>query len=173
MKSNVKKLTYTALFAALIFLATAVFPITLPFGYVNMGDAFVLLGAAFLGPAGGAVSAGVGAGLADVFLGYGIYAPATFVIKALMAVVYCAVAGVWNATNNSRLKSVIGALCAEAVMVLGYFAYESCLYGVGGALSTVVGNLLQAGFAMVAFSILVNVFGTLAKKLFSFVYVLK
>ena len=46
MNQNIRKLTFSALFAAIVCLATAVFPLPLPFGYVNMGDAFILLGAA-------------------------------------------------------------------------------------------------------------------------------
>lgn len=156
---NVKKLTYSALFAAVIFLATAVFPITLPFGYVNMGDAFVLAAAAFLGPYLGAVSAGLGSALADLFLGYGIYAPATFVIKALMAVAAWALLQFFCRVHLPEIvRSILSALCAEAVMVLGYFAFESCLYGVSGALASVLGNCLQGAFAIAAFTVIYRLF---------------
>lgn len=154
MSGNIKKLTYSALFAAVIFLATAIFPITLPFGYVNMGDAFVLAAAAFLGPYFGAVSAGMGSALADLFLGFGIYAPATFVIKAFMAVSAGAVLRLLGRVHLPKIaKSVLVAFCAETVMVLGYFAYESCIYGVSGALASVLGNCLQGAFAVAAFTV--------------------
>ncbi len=167
---NVKKLTYTALFAAVIFLATAVFPIALPFGYVNMGDAFVLAAAAVLGPYLGAVSAGLGSALADLFLGYGIYAPATFVIKALMAVAAWAILQLLSRGRLPEIvRCVLSAICAEAVMVLGYFAFESCLYGVSGALASIAGNCLQGAFAIVAFTVIhrvcAGVFASVGKKL--------
>ena len=43
MKSNIKKICISALFAALTFVATFVVQIPAPFGYVNLGDCFVLL----------------------------------------------------------------------------------------------------------------------------------
>lgn len=165
MAQSIRKLTFSALFAAVICLATAVFPIPLPFGYVNMGDAFVLLGAIVLGPVHGALSAGIGAALADLFLGYGVYVPATFVIKAVMALVLCALLRVLrNASVPRAVKVLLGAVCAECVMVLGYFAYECILYGVSGALASIPGNLIQAGFAVLAFCILDRIN---AKKHFS------
>lgn len=164
MNQNIRKLTFSALFAAIVCLATAVFPLPLPFGYVNMGDAFILLGAAVLGPVYGAVSGGIGAALADLFLGYGIYAPATFVIKALMALMLCGVLRLLRNSSVPRLiKGLLGSVCAEVVMVLGYFAYECILYGAAGALATVFGNLVQGCFGVIAFSVL-NVFT--AKKHF-------
>ena len=53
-------------------------------GYLNLGDAVVLLGAYLLGPAYGAAAGGVGPALADLLSGYAMYVPGTLVIKALM-----------------------------------------------------------------------------------------
>ena len=79
-------LAYSALFAALCCLGTACVSIPMPVsGYFNIGDVFVLAAGWCLGPFFGAAAAGVGSALADVFLGYGIYAPATFFIKAMVA----------------------------------------------------------------------------------------
>lgn len=47
----------------------------------------VLLCGWLLGPIYGTIAAGLGPALADIFSGYVVYAPATFVIKALMALV--------------------------------------------------------------------------------------
>ena len=80
-----KRLVMAALFVALTFLATFLIQIPLPLGYIHLGDALVFLCGFILGPIWGTVAAGLGAGLADILSGYVIYAPATFVIKALMA----------------------------------------------------------------------------------------
>lgn len=78
----------TALLAALACVATMVIRIPSPTGgYLNLGDTVVLLGAFLLGPLYGAVAGGIGSMLADLLSGYMIYAPATLVIKAGMAVV--------------------------------------------------------------------------------------
>ena len=85
---NTKKIVLCSLFTALTTVATIVIQIPLSIsGYINFGDVFVLLAAFLLGPIYGAVSAGVGAMLADILTGFAIYAPATLIIKALMAVV--------------------------------------------------------------------------------------
>ena len=149
---SVRKLTFTALFAAVTCLCTVVFIIPLPFGYVNMGDVTVLLSAVLLGPFAGAVSAGLGSALADIFAGFGVYAPATLVIKALMAVVcYYAVRSLCAVGLPKILAHILAALLAETVMVFGYFAYESFLYGVAGAAGSIPWNAMQGGFAIIVF----------------------
>lgn len=56
-------------------------------GYVNLGDCFVLLSGWLLGPWYGGAAAGIGSMLTDLLSGYGYYAPGTFVIKGLDALV--------------------------------------------------------------------------------------
>ena len=87
MKRNVlNKTVWAGLFIALTVVATMVIQVPSPTGgYVNAGDVLVILGGFVLGPLWGAVAAGAGSALADIFAGYIIYAPATFVIKGLMA----------------------------------------------------------------------------------------
>ena len=55
-------------------------------GYMNLGDTVVLLGAFLLGPWYGALAGGIGSAMADALAGYMVYAPATLVIKAVMAI---------------------------------------------------------------------------------------
>ena len=133
-----KKLVLAALFAALTCVATMVITVPLPTGYANLGDCIVLLGAYILGPAYGAAAAGIGAMLADLFAGYGIYAPATLVIKALMALAAVAL------FRKKRFSfTVLGIIAAEAVMVAGYFLYELLLGNAGAAVASVFGNVMQ------------------------------
>ena len=77
----------TAMFAALICVATMVIQIPSPLGgYVNFGDCFILVAAWVLGPVYGFAAGGIGSALADAFTGYAHYIPGTFVIKGLIAV---------------------------------------------------------------------------------------
>jgi len=73
-----------AVFTALVFVATTVFSVYVPQtrGFFNIGEVMVFTTALLLGPAIGAFAGGVGSMLADVFLGYPYYAPATLIIKA-------------------------------------------------------------------------------------------
>ena len=77
---------------ALVCVSTYALAFPLPIGgYFNVGDVFVLLAGWLLGPWYGAVAAGLGASLADVFLGYTVYAPATFLLKGGVAILAWAV----------------------------------------------------------------------------------
>lgn len=83
---QVRALVLTALLAAMACAATMAIRVPTPTGgYVNLGDAVVLLGAYLLGPGWGAAAAGIGSALADLLGGYPMYVPATLVIKAVMA----------------------------------------------------------------------------------------
>lgn len=144
------KLVVSALFCAIICAATFVVQIPSPAtgGYVNLGDCFVLTAGIFLG-GGGVLAAGLGSALADLLAGYAQYAPVTFVIKAAMALVAC---GIYKAlAKKTKIGAVIlGGVSAEALMVLGYFAYEAVIlkYGMAAA-GSIVPNIVQ-GVAGVA-----------------------
>ena len=138
---KIRLLTATALLAALSFCATLFLKIPFLNGYIHLGDSFVLLAGWLLPPLYATLAAGLGSALADLAAGYPIYIPATFVIKAAMAFL----AALLCRKNSSTIHRVLTAFLAEAVMVLGYFFYEWALYGLGGALPAIGGNVLQAG----------------------------
>ena len=151
MKNNkVNKTALAGLFAALTCVATlVVFPIpTMTNGYVNAGDALVILSAFLLGPVWGAAAAAVSSTLADIFLGYFIYAPATLIIKGLMALVAGTILRQFG-KKQLLLPSIIASIVAELIMISGYFSYEILLYGVAGAVGSLIGNSIQAVFAVV------------------------
>lgn len=169
MKTHVKKLVLASLFAALALVATLFLAIPLPTGYANLGDCFAFIAGFVLGGAWGAAAAGIGIALADLLGGFGIYAIATFIIKAFIAV--CGAIAAKFAKNN-RLNVVLFAalsLLGEAVMVLGYFFFESVFLGVGeAAIASVPGNLTQAAVGAVTSVVLAVVF-TKNKKLNSYI----
>lgn len=147
---KLRKLVLAALFAALACGATMVIQVPSPIGgYLNLGDCIVLLSGWLLGPVYGAVAAGLGPALADIFSSYVIYAPATFVIKALMAIV--AFYAVKCIPGHRVLRSVVSAVLAEIVMVGGYYLFEATFLGLGfvGAAAGIVSNLVQAAFGIV------------------------
>lgn len=139
----------SSLFAALIFISTLFFTVKLPNGYANLGDCFIIIAACFLGGKYGAAASGIGAALGDIVLGYQVYAPATLVIKAFMAVI---AALIYNLIKRrSNIFAIISAsLCAEIVMVIGYFIFECFLYGFGGAFMSVLGNSVQGIVNLIA-----------------------
>ena len=85
--SKIKKLVIASMFAALCCVSTLVVQIPTPTqGYLHLGDAVVLLCGWVLGPVWGGLAAGIGSMMADVFGGFILYAPATFLIKGGVAV---------------------------------------------------------------------------------------
>ena len=88
MRNTTKKIVTAALFASLVCVATMIVKIPSPMkGYLNLGDCVVLLCGWLLSPLYGFLAAGLGSALADLFSGYIIYAPATFIIKGGMALI--------------------------------------------------------------------------------------
>lgn len=140
---RILKIVLSGLFAAIIFVLTAFFPIPLGHGYANAGDVFVVLSGIMMGPWAGLAAAGAGSALADLYLGYSVYAPATFIIKGLMAV---AAHFLFKTSKLRRIKTVISYIACELFMVSGYFLFETLFFGIGIAIADVVGNLLQAAF---------------------------
>ena len=86
MENNkTKKIVMAAMFAALCCVATMIIKIPSPLkGYLNLGDCIVLLSGFMLSPVYAFLAAGLGSALADLLGGYVAFAPATFIIKALM-----------------------------------------------------------------------------------------
>lgn len=143
------KMVLTALFTAMVTVATMIIQIPSPMqGYVNLGDCIILLAAWLLGPAAGLFAGGVGSMLTDLLSGYAHYAPGTLVIKGLMAVAAALLFTALKAKKEDRKSSIIAKLvsgvAAEAIMVAGYFGYACLLLGKGLAAATSIpGNLFQ------------------------------
>ena len=130
MNTKTRQLVTAALMAALVCIATMIVKIPSPLkGYVNLGDGIVLACAWLLSPTYGFLAAGLGSALADIFSGYMVYAPATFLIKGLMAPIAYLIFSVFRKRSGKLLSRILGGLAAELFMVLGYFAFESFLYG--------------------------------------------
>ena len=103
---KVQKLVVSALMAALTYVATMVVQIPSPMnGYVNLGDCFVLLSGWLLGPWYGGAAAGIGSMLTDLLSGYGYYAPGTFVIKGLDALVAALIFKAMGRTSAAAIVS--------------------------------------------------------------------
>ena len=143
-KINTKKLVLTALFTALITVATMFIRIPLPYGYVNLGDAFIFLAVLILGPILGTFAAGIGSAIADTF-GYITYAPGTLIIKALMAITtYLTYIILLKTTKKKIISEILAGIAGTIVMAFGYFAYESLFFiSVGASIINVPYNIVQ------------------------------
>ena len=151
--NKLRRLTYAAVFAAIVCVMTMIVKVPTPTkGYMNLGDVAVLLAGFMLGGVYGGAAAGVGSALADLFAGYMVYAPATFVIKWLTA----AVAAIrFGTTRRGTAAAILSGLVGEAVMVLGYFVFEIFISGgAAAALTGVPMNLLQGAVGVILSTLL-------------------
>ncbi len=129
--------------AALVFAATLL-SIPAGTGTLNMGDGMILLIAYVMGPI-ALFPASIGAALADFFLGYTIYIPATFVIKAVMGFV----AGLIMYRGEPSIpRKAMAFIVAELIMVGGYFLYEWLILGLETATVQAPANLVQGSVAI-------------------------
>ena len=139
---SIRRLTTAGVLAAAIVLLTTLVSLPMPggLGYINLGDVGVLLAGMMLGGGWGALCAGAASALADVLLGYTVYAPATFIIKGLVALV----AGLLFARTQKKIR--FAALYPAALIVpAGYFLYEAFVlpYGMAGAVPNILFNTMQ------------------------------
>jgi uncharacterized membrane protein len=125
------KITLAAVFAALVFVVTSMIPpIPIPAtgGYFNLGEATIYVAALLFGPFVGAFSGGIGAMLADIYLGYGLFAPGTLVIKgAEGAIVGFLHIKLKKHIPNTTARATISVIVGGLEMVAGYFLYETLL----------------------------------------------
>ena len=159
MRSKTKIIALSALFTAIVCIATMIIKIPSPLkGYVNLGDPVVLLSGWILPLPYGFLAAGLGSALADLFSGYIIYAPATFIIKGLMAIIaFYAFKGI-GSKSNKIVARIISAILAEIVMVSGYYIFEGFMYGFIPSAVNIVPNAVQGVAGIIIGVILIQVF---------------
>lgn len=159
MQNKTKKIVLSALLASLTCVFTMLIKIPSPLkGYVNLGDCAVLLSGWVLSPVYGFLTAGIGSALADIFSGYVIYAPATFVIKGCMALTAFYLYKFLQKKSGTLFARIISAGVSEIVMVAGYFVFEGLLYGFGASAVNILPNVIQGIFGLILGILLVKVF---------------
>lgn len=162
MKISTKKMAIGGIFAAMVTLGTMIIRIPTPIpanGYVHIGDSLVYLSGILLGPVLGGIVSGLGSGIADLF-GYAVYAPATAVIKCLdafvTALIFISVQKKFKGFNGLLLGYIAGTLVGGAIMVSGYYLYETLLYGTATAVVSIIPNIAQAiGGALIGLPLLI------------------
>ncbi len=166
MNLKTKRIVNAALFAALICIATMIIKIPSPFkGYMNLGDCVVLLSGWLLPPFYSFFAAAIGSALADIFSGYIIYAPVTFVIKGVMAICANLIFKKLHNFTGITVAAVIGGIIAEFIMAAGYYIFEGILYGFIPSLVGVPANIVQGVAGLITGLLLLKLFKSrIAKK---------
>lgn len=157
MNTKTKKIVMAALMAALTCVATMIIKIPSPLkGYVNLGDGIVLAAGWLLSPAYGFLAAGLGSALADIFSGYLVYTPATFVIKGLMALISHFMFAGMRKRYKTLPSTLISGVTAEILMILGYFVFEGFLYGFAPSAINIPANSVQGVAGLIVGSVLLK-----------------
>lgn len=150
MKENTKKIAFTGVFAAMVFVTTFFIKVPVASGYVHFGDALIYIGAGIIGGPWAMVAGAIGAGLADLIGGYAIYAPASIIIKALIVVPFMLVAKKEDKLFN--LKSVLMTIPSGVITVGGYFIADMII-DKSYAVIDIPGNVIQAVGSAVIFAV--------------------
>ena len=138
---KVKRLTTTALMAAVIFVVTYMIRIPIPIasgGYINIGDAPIYIAASLLGGPACMVAAAIGAALSDLTAGYVVYILPTAVVKGLMGLV-CGKLMERAGFARFLIASVIGG----AIMVSGYAFFNAVIFNINQALAMAPFDMIQ------------------------------
>lgn len=156
-RDPVRLLVQCGLLTALVSVGTFInIPIAGGQGFINLGDAVVHAAAYLIGGWHCMIVAAVGSAIPDIALGYTLYAPATVIIKALLALADAVL------LRKIRFRSLT-LLITGLIVPAGYFLYELLLASFGVwtremAVLDLPWNMLQYAVCATAGSIVLVIF---------------
>lgn len=165
--SRVHELILDAMLIALVFVATAVINIRLPFvgtgGLIHLGNVPLFIGALLFGKKSGMLAGAFGMGLFDLMGGWTAWAPFTFVIVGLMGYTVG-----WFAERkpiqNTFANDLLAMLLALVIKIVGYYLAEVFIIQSWALpLGSIPGNVVQVGTAIVITLIAMPIFRRLLK----------
>ncbi len=146
-----REIALSAAFSAVVFVLTSLIAMPVPStqGFFNIGEIGVYLAALIGGPYVGAIAGAVGSSLADIALGYGVYAPGTFVIKGVEGFIAGLLFKLYQ-EENQKLRYLVLSIIGLAFTLLGLLTLLDDNTEMIGYLNVFTGinlqNLLNAGF---------------------------
>lgn len=153
--SNVKTITFTAMFAALITVATAFIKFPTALGYCHAGDSMIYLAACVLPGPYGIIASAIGGGLADLISGFPHWVLPTIIIKAFNAVPFMILRYFLSKKDMDRRiinpGSIIMLIPTTLVTVFGYFIGNWLLFSWGGAVAELATWYVQPGVGAAMF----------------------
>jgi uncharacterized membrane protein len=149
---SAQRITLTAVGIALVavLIVLTPVPVTATGGYVHAGTIAEIFFAIAFGPIVGAVAAGVGGAIADLYLGFAAYAPLTLLAHGSLGFI----AGRLG-SGRSLLWQVVGWIIGGLLLVALYFVGQITFYGytVANALVELPLNLLQVGLGVLGLAL--------------------
>ncbi len=138
---NIRRMTLTALMAALIFVMTTLprIPVPATGGYVHLGDAGIVFAACAFGPWVSMSAGGLGTALADL-LGFPQWAVFSLIVHGLQGFLV----GLILRRGLTVVRGVVATVVGVIVVVAGYFVAGTLLEGSAVAVLEILPNTLQA-----------------------------
>ena len=155
-KKSLLRITYTAIFTAIVILATSVikFSTGLGEGYIHLGDCFIYLSACVLPFPYCLIPGALGGALADILSGYAVWSIPTMIIKMLNALPFALMCKKYKSNKILSKQTVLMAIVSGLITILGYFIAECILYSVASATLSLLGNTIQAVSSGIIFVII-------------------
>lgn len=143
VKSPAIRMSILAVTTALVAVFTIAIRIPTPLGgYVSLCDVAVTFVSYTFGPITGLIAGGLGTAIADLVGGFGQWAPVSFVVHGLEALI---IALIVRINPDSLFYRIISAIVAVVIVAGGYFLLTGAfLVGFGAALPEIPANIVQA-----------------------------
>lgn len=147
---NVRLMCISGVLTALVFVVTAYLHVPTTNGYIHVGDGLIYLAACML-PWQYAMAVGAcGALLADCLTGFAIWAPASVIIKGVTALLFSS-----NGNKVMSTRNWLALIPAALLCAMGYYIYESLLYGsFVASLAGIPASLTQSAASSVLFVVM-------------------
>lgn len=138
---NIRRMTLTALMAALIFVLTTVprIPVPATGGYIHLGDAGIAFAACAFGPWVAMASGGLGTALADL-MGFPQWAVFSLIVHGLQGLAL----GIVFRKGLNWLTAVVASVISIVIVVAGYFLAGTLLESTATAVLEIIPNTIQA-----------------------------
>ena len=152
---------YTALMAAVVFVATYLIKIPNPVtgGYSHMGDCMIFLAVVILGRRDGAIAASIGGALSDLLAGAAAWIVPTLVIKFIMGTI------ILKEPMNTK-RQFVGAAAGGIFQMVSYTVVKIVLIGIGPAVMSIPNVTIQTGVGIILFMVLVKILSNHAAGIF-------
>ncbi|MBR6005714.1 MAG: ECF transporter S component [Clostridia bacterium] len=154
MNKQIKYISFSSLFAALIFVITRFIQIPIPLGYLNFGNCIILLCCCLLPCRYAVAASALGSAIADL-TSFPLYTVPTLIIKSVFPLVFFAMLKV--KIKNDYARHITAAAVSTLIPLVGYTVTGMILYG-GFAAGTaqIPGLVTEYAANLIIFSIMLT-----------------
>ncbi|MFW6028679.1 MAG: ECF transporter S component [Halanaerobiales bacterium] len=114
-EAGARIISYLALFIAFTTVATFIHIPGPSSSYFNLGELAIYSIALVFGGKAGGIAGGVGSAMADLILGYSIWAPFTFIVKGLEGYVVGKIS-----EEGNLIRNILAIIVGGHIMIIGY-----------------------------------------------------